>query len=707
MHQDSSYEKIIDNILLKLNNQIILATPLGAGKPNYFLNTLYNKAKQNPEINLTICTALTLQRPKGGSLLEQRFIDLFENRVFGDYPDLQYELDRVENKLPKNVEVIEFYFPPAKYLKNKRAQQHYICSNYTHVCRDLSDRGVNLIAQMVSVEDDKCSLSCNADLTIDLISLMRQKNIPSFVIGEVNQNLPFMYGECCLDKNIFDFLLDDPKKYFKIFGPPKMSIPDQDFIIGLYASSLVKDDGELQVGIGSLGDAVIYGLTLRQNHNEIYQDVLRETNYSQKFQDVITRLGDTATFKKGLFGATEMMVDGFKTLYENNILKKKVYDHIGIQRLINMGEIDPENLPHNILDILIKNKIIFPQITDEDLCLIKKFGILNADLKLKGSTLIIDEYKLSNDLNNSETYSILSQKYIGKKLVNGHIIHAGFFLGPENFYSWLKDLPIKERKLIDMRSVLKINQLYGHEKIDRLHRKNARFINTCMMTTLSGAHVSDGIGDGRVVSGVGGQFNFVAMAQELPDGHSILTMRSTRIKNGKVYSNIVKNYPHITVPRHMRDVLITEYGIAFLRGKTDAELIQELLKVCDSRFQGELLKWAKKSGKINSEYEIPIQFKNNFPHTYEDILKKFKKSGYFPKFPFGTSFTEDELKIGAALKNIVFCKEKNLNKFIGIVIKSIFSPIKKDNQKLLQMMKLDSSSSFIERIYAKILNYFL
>ena len=68
-----------------------------------------------------------------------------------------------------------------------------------------------------------------------------------------------------------------------------------------------------------------------------------------------------------------------------------------------------------------------------------------------------------------------------------------------------------------MRSVTSINQLYGHEEIDRLHRKNARFINTCMMMTLTGAAVSDGLEDGTVISGVGGQYNFVAMAQE-PSG---------------------------------------------------------------------------------------------------------------------------------------------------------------------------------------------
>ena len=108
-----------------------------------------------------------------------------------------------------------------------------------------------------------------------------------------------------------------------------------------------------------------------------------------------------------------------------------------------------------------------------------------------------------------------------ERLNHGAVIHAGFFLGPQDFYTWLRELDEDDRQRIQMRSVTRINQLYGHERLDRLHRRHARFVNTSMMVTLLGAFVSDGLEDGTVVSGVGGQYNFVAMAHALPDGRSV------------------------------------------------------------------------------------------------------------------------------------------------------------------------------------------
>ena len=114
----------------------------GAGKPNHIVNALYAKAKQDSSIHLTILTALTLSKPQGKSFLEKKFLQPFADRIFGDYPNLDYELDRQKKFLPKNIEVIEFYFQAGKLMDNRYAQQNYISSNYTHIARDLIDRGV-------------------------------------------------------------------------------------------------------------------------------------------------------------------------------------------------------------------------------------------------------------------------------------------------------------------------------------------------------------------------------------------------------------------------------------------------------------------------------------------------------------------------------------------------------------------------------------
>ena len=115
-----------------------------------------------------IGTALTLERPKGASDLEKRFLGPFQERVFGDYPDLEYELARMSDSLPDNIRVIEFYFPPGKYLNNPKIQQNYISTNYTHVVRDMLDRKINVLAQLVAQFDWKQNLLVLGALNLPL-----------------------------------------------------------------------------------------------------------------------------------------------------------------------------------------------------------------------------------------------------------------------------------------------------------------------------------------------------------------------------------------------------------------------------------------------------------------------------------------------------------------------------------------------------------
>ena len=99
-------DSIVQAVIKHVGNAIKLATPLAIGKANHVINAFYRRAKHDPSIKLTILTALTLEIPKGESLLEKRFLEPFTKRVFGDYPDLDFELDRVEQKLPENVHVL-------------------------------------------------------------------------------------------------------------------------------------------------------------------------------------------------------------------------------------------------------------------------------------------------------------------------------------------------------------------------------------------------------------------------------------------------------------------------------------------------------------------------------------------------------------------------------------------------------------------------
>jgi acyl-CoA hydrolase len=70
--------------------------------------------------------------------------------------------------------------------------------------------------------------------------------------------------------------------------------------------------------------------------------------------------------------------------------------------------------------------------------------------------------------------------------------------------------------------------------------------------------------------------------------------------NGGIESNIRWNYGQTTIPRHLRDLYITEYGVADLRGKSDSECIEAMLSISDARFLDALCAEAKSHGKLAS-----------------------------------------------------------------------------------------------------------
>jgi acyl-CoA hydrolase len=228
-------------------------------------------------------------------------------------------------------------------------------------------------------------------------------------------------------------------------------------------------------------------------------------------------------------------------------------------------------------------------------------------------------------------------------------MHGGFFLGPNAFYESLRQLSPEQQSSIDMTHISFVNSLYGQEELKRQHRVAARFVNTAFTVTLMGAGVADQIEDGRILSGVGGQYNFVAQAHELEGARSVLLVRAVREKEGKFSSNIVWNYGHTTIPRHLRDIVVTEYGVADLRSKTDAEVIAAMLNICDSRFQQELMETAKAHGKLAADHEIPERFQNNHPQRLRDIYLQHHRAGHFPDFPLGSEFTYSEEMLLEAL----------------------------------------------------------
>src|SRR5690606_20913064 len=123
---------------------------------------------------------------------------------------------------------------------------------------------------------------------------------------------------------------------------------------------------------------------------------------------------------------------------------------------------------------------------------------------------------------------------------------------------------------------------------------------------------------------------------------SIITLRATRQRHRKVESNIRWRYGHTTLPRHLRDIIVTEYGVADLRGRSDAQVVAAMLNITDSRFQKALLQQAKDAKKIAVDYQIPVEFCRNTPERITSALANSHTLEHLPTFPLGCDFSEAE-----------------------------------------------------------------
>ena len=302
----------------------------------------------------------------------------------------------------------------------------------------------------------------------------------------------------------------------------------------------------------------------------------------------------------------------------------------------------------------LKHVGVGPKLSQSEFEELRQFGVFRQNCRYENGRIRSgDGAWIAADLDDKKAVFAIAQQCLGRELRAGCVLHAGFLLGPRGFYSSLRDMPEADRRQFDMRGVGHINQLYGAEpELRVLQRRRARFINTTMMATALGAAISDGLDDGRVVSGVGGQYNFVAMAHALPDARSVLCLRATRRKDGRLSSNIIWNYGHTTIPRHLRDIVITEYGIADLRGRTDAECVAAMLQITDSRFQAMLLGQAIAAGKIGADHRIPEIHRHNTPERLERALSSHRRAGLFSEYPFGTDLTDEEIVLSRALRHL-------------------------------------------------------
>ena len=658
----------VDLVLDRIPGTIVLGVPLGIGKPNPFINALYRRIKANPARRLRIITALSLEKPVGKSDLERHFLEPLVERVFGDYPDLEYVKDSRGAGLPANIEVHEIFMKTGDYLGNGAAQRDYISSNYTHIARDMALQGMNVIAQAVAARGEgdtlRLSLSSNPDVIFEGKEKFAAMGLPLLCIGVVNRQMPFMPNAAEVAPDFFDIVVTDPAGTHQLFGPPNSKIGAADYAIGLHSASLVADGGTLQIGIGSLGDAIAQALIVRDRHGAEFRRIME----SICPDGVESR--ELGRFDEGLYGCSEMFVNGFLKLIEAGIVRREVFGDAALQRILNEGSGDATVTPQ-MLRALLDRRRIRARLDADDLAFLQHHGIFKPEVRLDGEHLVCGDARAPNDLRNEAAFETVASAMLGSRLTHGIFMTGGFFLGPNDFYERLRTMPPQELAKIDMTRIDFINQLYGNEDLKRAQRRKARFMNTTMIVTLLGAAASDALESGQVVSGVGGQYNFVAMSHALPDARLIMMLRATHDNKDGLRSSIVWNYGHVTIPRHLRDIVITEYGVADLRGQSDSEVVKRLIAVADSRFQDELVKQAKEHGKLEAGYELPERYRQNLPQVLEDRLHPWAQAGLLPDFPFGTDLTDDELHIVRALNKLKHATQ-HPGELLTMAIKSLW-----------------------------------
>jgi hypothetical protein len=222
-----------------------------------------------------------------------------------------------------------------------------------------------------------------------------------------------------------------------------------------------------------------------------------------------------------------------------------------------------------------------------------------------------------------------------------------------------------------------------------------------MMMTALGAAVSDGLEDGRVVSGVGGQYNFVAMAHALRDARSVLMLRAVRGSGGEARSNVLWNYGHATIPRHLRDVAITEYGIADLRGRSDEHCALAMLRLTDARFQAALLAQARAAGKVAGDAALPADAAGNAPESLAARLAPFRRDGVLPDFPMGSDFSPVEQRLVRALAWLKQQRARPAGKARLLALALVATSVA--DAQAMQRMGLEKPTGLAARVKARLL----
>jgi hypothetical protein len=109
------------------------------------------------------------------------------------------------------------------------------------------------------------------NLTLDLmrgLKVQRTEGAQAISVAQPNEGLPFMVGDAQVSPDVIDYFIGNRQRDNTLFEPPRLSMACT------HGSALMRDSGELQIGTGALGDALVYdGPLLRDQQPARYTEV--------------------------------------------------------------------------------------------------------------------------------------------------------------------------------------------------------------------------------------------------------------------------------------------------------------------------------------------------------------------------------------------------------------------------------------------------
>ncbi len=200
-----------------------------------------------------------------------------------------------------------------------------------------------------------------------------------------------------------------------------------------------------------------------------------------------------------------------------------------------------------------------------------------------------------------------------KKSIHRDKVIATFAMGSENLYDYINDNP-----MFHFHPTEYVNDPYVIGQ-----NKKMIAINSALEVDLTGQVCADSIGH-RLFAGIGGQVDFIRGANRSIGGKAIITMQSTAM-DGKV-SRIVPRLSEgagVVTTRGDVDVIITEYGLATLHGKTIRERVLSLIAIAHPDFRNELLEAAKNMLYVHED-QVPFQVTGTYFATEYEAQEDFK-----------------------------------------------------------------------------------